>query len=358
MGVLDGGWTTAPYMALYVIGFISVCCSSFVVHSILRSSPLKITMTRLVLYLHLTLIWEDVVSMPYAFAGNQGLCQSMAFFWTYTSLSRILIVACLVVLYRNFLFEESFPTLTGIVHRWSEWIVFVLPALPAVTPFTTNSFGGDGKWCAIIIGPKSDLMALIALYSWAWILLVWTFYVLMQTLIRVYKVDKEMTSKLVGSVGMYVVVALLSWIPRTEARLYRSIAHRDYTGFYVDTLVLYCQGLVYCLVFLSSRTSLSKFEDFTENVQFKFSEETRGSSGSALGGQGGGAAGATTTRASKSFFYNPFYRGSSVSDRSRSVDDGGGQIKVTLVVNPINGDRVNSNNSSSGKVVFEGLDNL
>ena len=343
MGVLTDGWNSPPYIALYAMEGISVSCSCYVVQSLLRSSPLKVIPTRLIFYLHVTLILEDIISMPYAFAGSRDLCISAAFIWTYVSLSRILIVACLVIMYRNIIFEDSLPTLKSIVTKWSEWIIFVFPAIPASMPFITNSFGGDGIWCAITHGPLANMMALIALYGWAWVLLGLTFLVMLRTVVQVYRIDREMTSKLFTAVGYYVVLALLSWVPRTEERIYRIVDSQSNPGYYVDSIALYTQGMIFFWVYIQEKNSILKFDDFAENAEFRYSsEDTRGSSND------------PNRTSTKSLIVNPFYRGSTSTARAKSMDS---QIKVTLVLNPVVGDNhTHSHNSSSGKVVFEGID--
>lgn len=269
----EDAWGSPAYMVLYVLGAVSVCCSCYVVFCILKFSALRVVITRLILYLHITLIMEDIVSMPFSFDNDNNLCKAMGFLWTYTALSRVFVVSCLVVIYRNIFFPESLISLNRIVSQWSEIIVFIAPAIPACTPFITNSFGDEGThWCAIINGSQANYMAFVSLYGWAWLFITLTASVLVWTVVEVYRVDSLLTSKLVSTVGMYVVVAILSWIPRTEARLYRLLTHSHYTGFYVDTIVLYASGLVYLLVFLSERKGITRFDTFSQSLAFRPSD--------------------------------------------------------------------------------------
>lgn len=242
------------FIALFVIASINILCSIFVIVTLIQYGSSSIS-SRLILYLHLTLLFEDISTFPYVYNGNEIICEIMGFIRVYSGLSNVLLVGMMVQIYRN-LFVDDKHDWTAFINSYVEYIAFVFPLI-TVLPFSMHMYYGEaGTWCAEPLYTWVQIL-------WFWMVsLLWTYAVILysivalsRTLYTVYRADPEMASKLVKTIGLYAVVSLTVWFFLVGSA-FRTFEHA------YSNLIVYLCGILYFAIFLSEKKSLKLLERF------------------------------------------------------------------------------------------------
>jgi hypothetical protein len=237
----------------YVFAAVSTLCSIGVIVSILKvgfdTSPSK-----LVLCLHLTMLVENLTSIPDLYCMNNGLCSFLGFLRTYFGVSNALVLLMIVLHYRFIFIIDQF-NIKDFISMHREKIIFFTPIF-TILPFSTNSYGATrGIWCSVKSDNISDDIWSFAIY-YIWIMAIVCFSALtmLDTIFQVYLADKSLAQSLVKSTGMYAVVLILSWLPRILARF-------NVISYINGNIFLYFSGIAYGIIYISERNSLSLFEE-------------------------------------------------------------------------------------------------
>ncbi len=209
--------------------------------------------------MHLTLLLEDISTLPFVYNGEATICQIMGFIRVYSGLSNIILVGCMVQVYRNLFIEDTYDT-TAFLNKYAEWMAFVFPLI-TVLPFSMNMYQGiNDTWCAEPIYTWQQTL-------WFWMVsLLWTFlvifpavYTLSYTLYTVYRVDKELGNKLIKTIGMYSLVSLVVW-NFLVASSFETLSH------FTANFIIYLCGVLYFLIFLTEKKSLRLLEEFVAST--------------------------------------------------------------------------------------------
>ena len=256
-------------IAYYVIAGVSVTCSLLVSITLCKYGSLKTTATRLLLMVHLTLLSEEFTSLPYVYNRAPGLCTAIAFFHFYSGLANAVSVGLLVVSYRYHFFEE--------IADWVQFLfnhsIYLILGFPLITllPFSTDSYTNSNEvWCTMQVDTQvTNIWAFVIFYAWAWSILLVSTIILIYTMCQVYSIDKEIGKNLFSTTGMYAIISILAWVPRTAARF--TNFHRenmDNMAFLYAYIPVYIAGMLYTVVFLREKKSLLLFDrwsDWTTN---------------------------------------------------------------------------------------------
>ena len=241
---------------------MSASCSSIVIYLILK--PIKAfsefrklsASSRLVFYLHTTLLVQDIASLPIIYNSITALCITMAFFHVFTGLCNALITGLLGLLYRyNFRSDEI--KVMDFINKYCEYVVFI-PSLISFLPLSTESYDKDDEpFCTM----SSIVWNFTVLYGVVWMILLPSLALTIHTIVTVYRSFPEMGRKLFSRLGFYYIIALISWIPRTAFRVAQSAGSVSemeyYAAFHLST---YVAGILYFVVFMSELESLRMFE--------------------------------------------------------------------------------------------------
>lgn len=248
--------TDPTYIIFYVVAAISFICSCYVTASIMKFGS-DAPSTKLVLYIHITLLIEDISSLPYIFNYNDILCKIMGFIHIYSGLANVVVVGSMMLTYR-YLFIEDTWHISEFIVKWADYLVFVFPLI-TVLPFSTDSFGEeDGNtWCGLGNSDQTAQIWIVCVfYGWVLVILLASTGSLINTIWTVYKADPEMALKLFNSIGIYATITILSWIPRGISKISRLKTFQSVWGYYF----IYFSGFFYFLVFLSEKRSLELLE--------------------------------------------------------------------------------------------------
>lgn len=243
-------------IAIYVVAFISVLGSVFVIISICRFGH-SCTSTQLVLYLHIGQIIQDIVALPNAYTGNPIACKIVGFLHCYSGMSNIIVVCTMVITYRHMFFEDSCNTVKYF-QKNCVYHAFVAPLVTAL-PFITDAYGPiQGTFCSLQRTENTYTSV------WLYLTLVWCvvvacigMLVLLYTTFNIYIRDVEMGVKVMKSIGMYAVFTLLFWIPR----LFFEIAYNQHNKSVAAAFILvYFAGGVYTVIFMCEKEAMKLFE--------------------------------------------------------------------------------------------------
>lgn len=255
------------YVAYYVVAAVSGACSIFVVATLFTAAKLKTAATQLLLVLHVTLIAEEFTSLPYVFNGDRGVCAAIAFFHYYFGLANAVATGHLVISYRYHFLEDRH----GIMKFIEKYSVLTVILFPLITllPFSTNSYSNDNDvWCTMQMDSEwTTRWAFLVFFLWGWLILLISTGMLTYTMCQVYSIDKEVGLNLFSTTGMYAIISILSWIPRTAIRFSVKIhaAHDlNNMGFLYAYLPFYIAGILYTLVFLREKQALLLFDRLSD----------------------------------------------------------------------------------------------
>ncbi len=338
---------SSPLVVFFFI-FASICTLSSLTVCVLiylqkqKISSSSSTCCRLLLMLHITLVIEEITSFPYAYNGNQVICEIMGFLHAYSGLANIVAMWLLTMYYANYVYV-SMNSIQQFVQnqRYTRLMVFVFPLITALPLFvhdandTSNddktSYGKDHDiFCAFEAkSAEATIWIIMIYYLWAWLFIIISLGIVLyvvctvqeryvvccrckervsycfqgiQSLIRgegfrrhedehreialgqglapaspvrgssmSYNAsmstrsttrtrDQQLVSKIFSTVGIYVMITLASWIPRTFRRFAYfvtsgrlDLSSRDYL---LLTLPIYFIGICYSVLYMVDTTPL------------------------------------------------------------------------------------------------------
>ena len=271
------------FIAVFVVGSVSITLSCIVVFLIiypLQSSLSFVNLSpssRLILYLHTTLILQDFASFPLIYSGIPPICEMMGFFHVYAGFANSIIMGLLAITYRYFVLEDNIKIMEKI-NKYCEYIIFI-PPLFALLPFSTpgsygtanNSSVENNSYCTL----HGSAWNLSVNYGVVWAILLPSVLLVSHTIFEVYRTNAALANSLLSRIGLYYLITLVSWIPRTVSTAIEISGNRTNSGYSATHITVYISGILYFAVFISERQSLALFEEF-----FKAANETNMSSGS------------------------------------------------------------------------------
>jgi hypothetical protein len=279
---------SAFYISFFVIGSVSIACSCTVVtlilnqlESIYEFRHLSAS-TRLIFYLHFTLILHDIASLPYIFKESIITCQAMGFLHVFSGDANALVMGLLAIVYRCFIVEDSTTIkIMDKINNYCEYVIFIPPMVFALLPFSTNSFGSpsddpdndDYPFCTIL-GRQWNLSVN---YGVVWSILFPSLVCVCYTIAQAYRSDPDVGNKLLTRIGFYYMIALCSWIPRTVCTLIQLFGNKSASSYAPTHMTFYMGGILYFLVFTSERTALLQFENFFKSINYPTSSDVTSS---------------------------------------------------------------------------------
>lgn len=236
--------------------------------------------TLLVLFLHLSLVAEEITALPYLYKYDATLCNIIESFFEYFGLMNIVVIGLIVYAHRWSILD---PTIR-VKRRFVNFGIGFVLIFPMITflPFIDNIYvPPDSPWCSLPY--SAGLNWVLGVY------LVWVWAVLISSLISSFDLARRLmttSGKLFKSylttIGMYTVVSLICWIPRTIVRF---LANDTNGARFAAYIPIYISGMLYTLIFRYSRKNMEMYEmsrrdsmDMPSDLIFLFDESDRVSS--------------------------------------------------------------------------------
>lgn len=264
----------------YIVAGISLLCSLFVVLTLGLYGSLKTSATRLILALQIALICEEVSALPFVYNTNENLCESVAFLHFYFGLANMVAIGFLVISYRY----HFFPDAHGVNKFIEIWALYVVVLFPLITllPFADESYDThDGPWCTLSGKRNEHTWAFGVFFIWVWAILALCTIWLSYTMYEIYTLDRASAKRLFSTVGMYCIISIVTWAPRTAAQVL-NFEHGELTNaeWMYSYFPLYIAGILYTFVFLTEKKALILFDrafqhdgNFEERCNSSFSWE-------------------------------------------------------------------------------------
>ncbi len=251
------------------VAVISTVASAFAMYCIWRYGKWT-TSTQLLLLLHFTLLFEEVTTLPYAYAGNDGLCKAFGFFHVYSGLSNIMVTGVLTLHYCNFILFTN-HALGNFLSKYKLTLIFGFPLI-TLLPFSTDSYGkANDCWCTLPSSNQiSNIWAIAVFYGWAWIVLFISFGLICYVIHKARMLDSALSRKVFSAIGIYVFFTMICWFPRTVPRLMKLFVTLETTNieYFWTTFPLYYTGLIYTIILFWDRAVL-KAEDNTSTLSLE-----------------------------------------------------------------------------------------
>jgi len=236
----------------YVVGCAAIACNTFVISKILYVGY-KTTPSKLLLYLQLTLLAENVCNFPNIYIKYDNFCAFIGFIRTYFGLANIIIIAMIVLHYRS-LFSSDNIKIAEFLAKHRERLIFIIPVV-SLLPFSTQSYGEvEDMWCSLADGDSADITwSIIIYYVWLVFFIIFDLFVMVYTTMEVLKSDIALASTLCRSVGVYVIVAVIGWI-------FHCLSRFHVMSFFNTNILISISSLLYFILFLLEMNSLQRYE--------------------------------------------------------------------------------------------------
>lgn len=249
----------AAYVAYFVVAALSIFGSIVVCICLFRFSEFNSVFSYLILYLHLSLVFEEVFTLPFIFKKNDSLCAAAEAFHFYFALMNVGIMFELIVCHYLSIFEDKFGIKKLItLHGWKSILIF-----PMITflPFSTGDyFHSSGPFCILPYG-EGRLWGIFVYYSFAWAFLILSILITIRIYVKIFLNDRALAQKFLSTIGLYSMVALLCWVPRyIERSIHIDGRDTPESALLVSFFPVYICGILLSLIFFSEKKSLELFE--------------------------------------------------------------------------------------------------
>jgi hypothetical protein len=264
-------------IVFYVIAAISTICSIYACIAI-AMLPSRATAKKIILYLHSSLIVEEIVFLPFAYVGDSRLCSAMGFFHAYAALSNLIAMWLVTIYGVNYIRFEN-QTIDKLIYRYKELLVFVFPII-TVFPFILDDYGEQGDaWCELVSYSKTEsrdaALGIVFYYFWVWFFILFSLIVIIGIVIDSCRKAKgfSIAKSVMSSIGGYGVIALISWLPYSI----RKLLHERTTDVQALglTIPIYVTGILYALLYIYNPSIVQlpdKAHIRESTIEFKMSD--------------------------------------------------------------------------------------
>lgn len=250
------------YISYFILAGIAITLTSISCIAILQHANLKHISSRLVFWMHFTLLIEEIFTIPYIYSANRFTCSAAAFIHTFSGLANGLVTGCVMVhYYVNFVDQRYAATVNRLMNRMELLIVGF--CCITLLPFTTNSYGESfDVWCLIPRHHRTDIYWSFFVYQlWIWLAIVVGLVMVMRAVATACAVKTSMGIHLFGSIGIYGVTAILCWSFRISVGLW-SVAYipegLSESLSFISQLLIMITGVLFATVLAHDFSALHK----------------------------------------------------------------------------------------------------
>jgi hypothetical protein len=217
----------------------------------------------------LTLIGELFATIPHLYAYSVPVCEAAQFFHFYFSLANIVVLTLLVESHRSSLLEDFFRS-RQLILKYGLYLIVLFPLI-TILPFTDGGYGlqqeDDNQGFCVPSFNRDAKWELSIFFVWVWLLMIVIACLMALLQYRLYRSDKVLAKNLFSTIGLYVIVGILSWIPRSFERMARySDNNAAVTVFFIAYFPVNISGVLYTIIFLYEQRSLERLHAFPDEV--------------------------------------------------------------------------------------------
>jgi hypothetical protein len=217
----------------------------------------------------MSLIGELFATIPHLYGYSVAVCEAAQFFHFYFSLANIVVLTLLVESHRSSLLEDFFRS-RQLILKYGLFFIVLFPLI-TILPFTDRGYGlqqeDDAHGFCVPSFNRDAAWELAVFFVWVW-LFMFIIAMLMGLLqYRLYRSDKVLAKNLFSTIGLYVIVGIMSWIPRSFERMARySNSDAAEIVYFIAYFPVYISGVLYTLIFLYEQQSLERLHAFPDEV--------------------------------------------------------------------------------------------
>jgi len=259
-------WNEVEYplfLFYYIIGVISILGCALVIAYLLRFGKFHTPFTYVVLYLHISLCLEEIVTLPYLFNEIPTICYIAEMLHYYAVLMNITSVVVIVQIHLCNVIDSMQHYMTRI-EKYGPYCIIGFPCIVFLRLIDPVYQETQYPWCVIHANPFNPLL-FFTYYLWIYLALTLCLIRCLQSAYYIHlRADMYLAWKYFRAIGGYTFIALLAWLPTTITTVLN--ANPDDDGSTVirlySYLPLYISGLCYTLIFFHDKEAIASFEAY------------------------------------------------------------------------------------------------
>jgi hypothetical protein len=204
---------------------------------------------KLLIYLHITQILQEIVLLPYVYIEDGILCRVIGFMHSYSGLSNIM-ATWLITLYSVNYISWASPHIDQFIIKYKETVCFLFPLI-TVVPLVMGDYGKHDAWCQLKYTVKKALeMDIVFYYIWMWMFTFFSVCILSVAVFNGIRSGAEwfIAKFIATNIGAYGIIAWTCSIPHTLHRILESTLSPR--GNLLLTLPIYGAGILYGLLYV------------------------------------------------------------------------------------------------------------
>jgi hypothetical protein len=271
----------SPEIVIYfIIAAISIIGNCLVVWSLWKLGRSVTCFTYLLWYLHCTTIVEEFLTLPYLWKENYTVCQIVESFHCYIGFMNILTIAILVEVHISSIFSAnetsstSNVTIKELTLKYGKYLLFGIP-LVVFIGFANHTYGKSHVAFCVVPSHLGNLPFLFLYFLEIWALLFYSAARMIYSLIKLYRYDSFLARKYFSSIGFYIVIGILGWIPRSVIRFTHQYAEDDDGGddntgdnnlFLFAFYPLQIAGICFALIYFREKNAIKTFASYNHAI--------------------------------------------------------------------------------------------
>jgi hypothetical protein len=206
---------------------------------------------KVLIYLHASLLVQELVSFPFAYTTSVALCRATGFLQAYSGFCNVVAMWIITVYSVNYV-HHMFVTVDRFIYRTKEIFCFILPLL-TVFPLIESDYGKQNDaWCDLTNlhsrGSTSLALGIMFYFFWIWLFLIATMILLVYAGVDAVRTSGWANAKsFLTNTGAYGLISLITWIPHTIRRLAKNLSEQQDLGLLIP---VYVTGIVYGLLYV------------------------------------------------------------------------------------------------------------
>lgn len=252
-------------MICFVMEAISFLSCLAVVIFLLRYSSWHLNQrscfAHLLLYLNLSLICEQILTLPYVYKGDATLCGVVQSLYYYFGLMNCLTVAIIVQAHRSALLGDCLKYTDNLL-RYYHYLILLFPAIVFIPLITQDYQDTDYPWC---IQPfhAHRRIAMAVFYAWVYLLIVCSLFNIFTIGYRLcFNNDRMLRRRFFSTIGLFTLMSIIFWVARVIQRTIYVFDHQQASERQVfwSFIPVYISGAIYACIFFSDKKTLEQFD--------------------------------------------------------------------------------------------------
>lgn len=263
-------WTdseTIAFVFYFIISVFAILGNLAVVIYLLRLGRLSTPYTFIIFHLHVAVLVEGIVTIPYLFTYSHELCYAAEIVHYYCVLMHAASVAMLVQFYCVSIFD-AYHNSKEFLKKYGYYILVTFPLIALFRLMDAHYKNIEYPWC-IAHSVMEATLYFWTFFFWIWILLlISTVYVVWATLKVYYQTDFQMAWRFFSTIGFYTIIAFLNWIPTSViSSIHDRLSKDREKAQLIEAFPFYFCCLLYAVIFFRDKEKLEDCEEYQKAIE-------------------------------------------------------------------------------------------